>query len=180
MNRNVSWLTDDLKKNATWRFLAIDVYFPSINTLKTVQLHTCIGSFHRYQILNIIGYVTRVLASLGYKKVNIPKSLEMGSLIIGAHPGAMKHSELDHLGDLKIEGPLYPAKKFHKDPWDRFEKCQKKLLDTEGGINLGKIFFPHDKTEQRGMDCFPNAVNFLLRSPLFTSREQICRLIEKN
>jgi hypothetical protein len=50
----------------------------------------------------------------------------------------------------------------------------------KGFLHKHHVFFPVEKTDQRGMDCFPNAVNFLLREPLFTSREQICRLIEKN
>ncbi len=41
----------------------------------------------------------------------------MGAMIVGAHPGAMKHSEIDVNGDKKIEGILYGSEKFHENPW---------------------------------------------------------------
>ncbi len=84
--------------------------------VRPVLLCYCLGSFHKLQILQIIGHVTRTLAWEGYKNVKIPKHLEIGALIIGAHPGAMKHSELDVDGDKMIHGVLYDKEKFHEDP----------------------------------------------------------------
>ncbi len=97
--------------------------------------------------------------------------------MIGAHPGALPHSELDVDGDKKTQGILYTHENYHTVPFLQFYKCRQVIENCHDFMSKWKVFFPVGKTDQRGMDCFPNAVNFLLREPLFTSREQICRLI---
>ena len=41
-------------------------------------------------------------------------------------------------------------------------------------------YYQIGKTDQRGLDCLVNSVNYIIRHPLFTRREQVIRLMAKN
>ena len=109
-----------------------------------------------------------------YDRFYIPKHYSKTVRLIGASRGSITHEQLREMQrnpKYRTEGPIY-CQQMYQNCIAAPEKTLKEAMEKK------EYFFPEDNN-QLGYDCIPKTLNFALRCPFFTHREQVVRLINK-
>ena len=125
----------------------------------------------------ILSHVTACLVAADITSIKFPRAIEKGASLIGHHPSRMKPSDLAKMqAENKTEGPIMADLKFHETPLAQIDALEElERLDTE--CRLQRYFYEYSSGINRGFDCLPNAINYALRTPYFTRRELVVKVM---
>lgn len=142
--------------------------------ISTMMSEAIFTDVEKHYVTNTLTYYRAVIArkDLEFKKwFHIPKKFGKFFTMVGADRSEMTVQERDLLAESPrmITGRLYGRRYYRHLEGDATQIVDQKFFtDT---------FFAYPDIDENTNDCLVHAVNYALRYPLFTDREQLVRLI---
>ena len=133
--------------------------------------------FSRPMKCNIISLIIAQARANGLVDFNIPKLFTKFASQVDAAPGDMSHEDfIESIGDVQMasSGWLYPQEEYHFIANDTNRDPEKGVLKSSQNC-----FFPGELGKSL-TDCLVHAINFALRYPFYTNREQVIRQIRRS
>lgn len=175
-DRDIDFLAVD-PKDFTYDTLTFDIYFPVKHHIYPVKISTLLQKFTKEQQMCILSHVTSCLVKRGITTIKFPKSIEKGCTLIGSDPSRLTLADMAKMeAENKTEGPIMPDHNLHLTPLAQIDALENlERMSTES--RLQNFVHTYSSAGNRGYDCLPNALNYALRCPYFTQREQVVKLM---
>jgi hypothetical protein len=155
-----------------WEDLKIQMYFPQGSQVKLVRVAAVFECFQQQDLHAIISFITWKLKDSPVQ-LNIPAAYIRYNTLVGdgAHTRNKKQQLLKQRLQLDAEGRFLEGPLYHSS---QGRECQYVAGEF---LKLDRVW--HERALEDSLltnDCIGHAVNYGVRGPLFTYREQLQRL----